>query len=139
MMINLRNQKIDLSHINNLEDIDLEIRQLKRRIKSSELSLKEDFKQIPKEAIKSSLGSITPFFKKAKAADQVFATVQTLIGGIVASFIEGKRSGGGFKKGLITTLRQLSFLGTAKAIINFFGHKKAKKAAPQPGGEMPVK
>lgn len=129
MMINLRNQKIDLSHISNLEDIDHEIKIIKRRIKSREAEIKNDFKDVPKEAVKASLGSITPFFKKAKAADSLFSTVQTLIGGIVAAIIEGKRSGGGFKKGLATTLRQLSFLGTAKAIINFFGHKKERTTA----------
>lgn len=139
MMNNLRNQKIDLSHISNLEDIDHEIRMIKRRIKAREVEIKDDFKDVPREAVKASLGSVTPFFKKAKAADSIFSTVQTLVGGIVAAIIEGKRSGGGFKKGLGTTLRQLSFLGTAKAIINFFGHKKDKETAQKTATKPTVK
>lgn len=125
MMINLRNQKINLSHINSLEDIDQEIRLVKRRVKIHEAAIKEDFKQIPKEALKASLGSVTPLFTKARVADQAFVAIQTLVGGLVAAFIEGKKSGGGFKKGLATTLRQLSFLGTAKAVFQFFSKKKA--------------
>ena len=132
-MINLRNQKVDLSHINSLEDIDLEIRKVKRRIRERELDLKEDFKAIPKEAIKSSLGSVMPFFKKATVAEKAFSTVQTIAGGVVAAIIAGKKSGGGFKKGLATVLRQVSFLGTAKAVMQFFANRQqqGKKSAGQ--------
>lgn len=120
MMINLPNQKVDLSHINSLEDIDLEIRAVRRRIRAREADLKEDFKSIPKEAVRASLGSVIPLFKKATAADKAFSTIQTVIGGLVAAIIAGKKSGGGFKKGLATVLRQLSFWGTAKAVMQFF-------------------
>lgn len=128
-MINLRNQKVDLSHINSLEDIDLEIRTVKRRIREREAALKEDFKSIPKEAVKASLGSVIPLFKKATVADKAFSTIQTVVGGLVAAIIAGKKSGGGFKKGLATVLRQLSFLGTAKAVMQFFAGWQAQKQA----------
>ncbi|HTN39224.1 MAG TPA: hypothetical protein VL053_19235 [Arachidicoccus sp.] len=136
-MINLRNQKIDLSHVNSLEDIDQEIRVVKRRIRARESELKEDFKAIPKEAVRASLGSITPFFKKAKVADKAFTTIQTIIGGLVAAIIEGKRSGGGFKKGFATVLRQLSFLGTAKAVMQFFAKKKNSASTESSSAERP--
>lgn len=134
-MINLHNRKVDLSHVNSLEDIDLEIRKIKRRIRETESELKVDFKSIPKEALKASLGSVIPLFKKANAADKAFATIQTVVGGLVAAIIAGKKGGGGFKKGLGSVLRQLSFLGTAKAVMQFFanrqGHKKPSPNATE--------
>lgn len=137
-MINLSNKKVDLSHINSLEDIDLEIRMLKRRIREREASLKEDFKLIPKEAVKASLGSVIPLFKKATVADKAFSTIQTVVGGLVAAIIAGKKTGGGFKKGLATVLRQLSFWGTAKAVMQFFASSKEhKQSSRQSAGKKP--
>jgi len=131
MMINLRNQKVDLSHIDSLEDIDMEIRALKRRIRQKEAELKEDFKSIPKEAVRASLGSVIPLFKKATVADKAFSTIQTVVSGVIAAIIAGKKSGGGFKKGLAEVFRQLSFLGTAKAVMQFFAGRQAKKQGQQ--------
>jgi len=127
MMINLRNQKVDLSHIDSLEDIDTEIRMLKRRIRATEAEIKTDFKHIPKEAVKASLGKFMPLFKKDSTADKAFNTVQTVVSGLVAAIIAGKKSGGGFKKGLAAVLRQVSFVGTAKAVMQFFANRQEKK------------
>ena len=126
-MINLRNQKVDLSHINSLEDIDMEIRMLKRRIRATEGEIKADFKQIPKEAVKASIGRIVPLFKKDTTADKAFTTIQTVVSGVVAAIIAGKKNGGGFKKGVAAVISQLSFLGTAKAVMQFFANRQGKK------------
>jgi len=129
-MINLRNQKVDLSHINSLEDIDQEIRMLKRRIRERENELGEGFKKIPKEAVKASLGSFIPLFKKDTPAEKAFSTAQTVISGLIAAIVAGKKKGG-FKKGIAAVLSQLSFVGTAKAVAQYFAnrpaHKRAKK------------
>jgi hypothetical protein len=126
MMINLRNQKVDLSHINSLEDIDQEIRMLKRRIRATEGEIKADFKAIPKEAVKASIGRIVPLFKKDTTADKAFTTIQTVVSGVVAAIIAGKKNGGGFKKGVAAVISQLSFLGTAKAVMQFFANRQGK-------------
>jgi len=137
MMINLRNQKVDLSHINSLEDIDMEIRLLKRRIRATEGEIKADFKQIPKEAVKASIGRIVPLFKKDTTADKAFTTIQTVVSGVVAAIIAGKKNGGGFKKGVAAVISQLSFLGTAKAVMQFFANRQGKK--PGQGGTTKAK
>ena len=125
-MINLPNQKVDLSHINSLEDIDQEIRMLKRRIREREHELGEDFKKIPKEAVKASLGSFIPLFKKDTPAEKAFSTTQTVISGLIAAIVAGKKRGG-FKKGLAAVLSQLSFAGTARAVASYFANRQGGK------------
>jgi|GEM_PF-1888262 len=139
-MINLRNQKVDLSHINSLEDIDQEIRNLKRRIREREHELGEDFKKIPKEAVKASLGSFIPLFKKDTPAQKAFGTAQTIVSGLIAAFVAGKK-GGGFKKGLAAVLSQLSFAGTARAVASYFANRKSKagKTAKKQNGTSTTK
>ena len=137
MMINLRNQKVDLSHINSLEDIDAEIKILKRRIRQQEADLRDDFKRLPKETLKASLGATIPFFKKATRADKAFSALQTVVGTVIAAIIAGKKSGGGFKKGLSEVLRQLSFWGTARTVMQFFARKQTKKPDKSPRSARP--
>lgn len=124
-MINLRNKRVDLSHINSLEDIDQEILRLKRRIRQRESELKEDFKKIPKESVKATLGKAIPLFKKDTSADKAFASIQTIVSGLIAAFIVGKKTGGGFKKGLAAVIKQLSAVGIAKAVAQFFASRKS--------------
>ena len=128
MMVNIPRQKLDLSHINSLEDIDLEIRKVKRRIRQREIDLKEGFKAIPKEAVKSSMGNVMPLFKKEKTADSTINTIQTVIGGLVAAIIAGKKTGGGFKKGLGIVIKQLGVVETTKLLIKLFSKKDATDA-----------
>ncbi|MGF7233045.1 hypothetical protein [Arachidicoccus sp.] len=123
MMNLLKNKNRDLSFINNMDDLDAEILRLKRCIKARESEIKFDTTQIPKQALQASLSSVVPFFKKTKITDESFNSIQIIIGGIVASIIAGKKHKGGFTKGIVETLRQVSFLGAMKAIISLFDKK----------------
>lgn len=122
----LSGKNIDLSHIDNLTQLDAEILKVKQRIRSNELQIKADTKKIPVETIKATLGKILPVFAKARAADEAFAAVQMLTGGIVASFFNAKRNGTSFKQGVADTFRQIGFVGTVKAVIELLRARKKK-------------
>ncbi|MDE1193333.1 MAG: hypothetical protein PW786_14490 [Arachidicoccus sp.] len=122
----LSGKNIDLSHINNLSELDTEIFRVKKRIQTSEKIIKTDAKKIPVETIKSTLGAVLPRFATAKAADEAFGAVQTLAGGIVASFFNAKRNGTTFTQGVADTFRQIGFVGTVKAIFQLIRGRKKK-------------
>lgn len=124
MMNLLKNKNRDLSYINNMDDLDAEILRLKRHIKVQEAEIKYNTTQIPKEALQASLSSVIAFFKKTKITDDSFNSIQIIMGGIIASIIAGRKHKGGFAKGIVETLRQVSFVGAIKAIISLFDKKK---------------
>lgn len=124
MMNLLKSKTRDLSYINNMDDLDAEILRLKRHIKVQETEIKYDTTQIPKEALQASLSSVVPFFRKTKITDDSFNSIQVIVGGLVASIIAGKKHKGGFAKGIVETLRQVSFVGAMKAIIGLFDKKR---------------
>lgn len=127
----LSGKNIDLSHIDTLAQLDAEILKVKQRIRSNESQIKADTKKIPVETIKATLGKIMPMFAKAKVADEAFSAVQTLAGGIVASFFNAKRNGTSFKQGVADTFRQIGFVGTVKAVVELLRARKKKTPPPQ--------
>ncbi|ANI90139.1 hypothetical protein A9P82_13100 [Arachidicoccus ginsenosidimutans] len=125
-MKSLSGKNINLSHINNITDLDAEIRKVKARVRTNEAVIKNNAKKIPVEAVKSTIGSILPTFAKAKIADAAFGTIQTLIGGIIASLLNARSNGTSFKQGVADTFRQIGFFETVKAIFQLFRGKKKK-------------
>lgn len=127
----LSGKNIDLSHINNLSQLDAEILKIKQRVRLNESHIKADTRKIPVETVKATLGKIMPAFAKAKVADEAFSAVQTLAGGIVASLFNSKRNGTSFKQGVADTFRQIGFIGTVKAVIELLRARKKKAPSPE--------
>lgn len=123
-MNSLSGKHIDLSHISNIHDLDVEIIKVRQRIRQRETDLKISTGQIPKEAVRAAMGSVIPLFKTASLTDEAFKLIQIIFGGILASFITGKKTNGGFKKGLAETLRQVSFVGVLEVLSQLLGRKK---------------
>jgi len=123
-MKTIRGKNINLSQINNINDLDAEIAKIELRIRQNKNEIKTDFKRLPIEAVRSSLGSVLPFFKKGKNAGTTFHLLQTLAGGIIAAAINTKKGKTTFKQGLINTVKQISFLETASAVIHLLRKKR---------------
>jgi hypothetical protein len=116
----LPTQKDNLSNINNLDDLEREIRLVRARIRRRETALGERWKQVPKEAIKSSIGSLIPFFLNNKVAGSTWTLVRDALG-----FMIGKKTadGSGRLKTMWKDTRQLGLFTLLKAAFSVLKKK----------------
>lgn len=115
-------QKDNLSNINNLDDLEREIRLVRARIRRRETALGERWKQVPKEAIKSSIGSLIPFFLNNKVAGSTWTLVRDALG-----FMIGKKTadGSGRLKTMWKDTRQLGLFTLLKAAFSVLKKKSS--------------
>ena len=130
MNSNPTQNKTDLSHIKNSEDLLHEIRLVRRRIKLREAELRSDLKQVPREAVRSTLGSVVPLFLRANVADKTLSIFQGLIALVVGSPLS-KSGGGNMKSRVVNAAKQFGFLTAVKTVSAFLKKKKEKKPAAQ--------
>ena len=128
MSINPTQNKTELSHIKNSEDLLQEIRLVRRRIRLREAELKSDLKQVPREAIRSTFGSLVPLFLRANVADKTLSVFQGLIALVVGNPLS-KSGGGNMKSRLVNAAKQFGFLTAVKAVNALLKKKKEKKPA----------
>ncbi|HPZ89138.1 MAG TPA: hypothetical protein PLQ32_13590 [Flavihumibacter sp.] len=76
-------QKRDLSHINNVDDLLLEARQLRLKIRTQENELREHLRALPKETVKLGLGNVVQPFLRNKAAGLALTAATALAGNFI--------------------------------------------------------
>ena len=116
----------NLSRINTISDLDAEIAKVKQRVRQSGADMKSNFKRIPTEAVRSTLGAALPFFRKTKSADKASLVLQALAGGIIASIIDAKKGKKTFRQGMADTVRQIGFWSMASAVVYLLRKRKKK-------------
>ncbi|MBV4358032.1 hypothetical protein [Pinibacter aurantiacus] len=109
-------KKIDLSHINSLEDLAKEQHAVKARIRMREDELKTHFKQIPKEALKFGAAAIVPSVLQSKAASSAFAVGKNILGGLFAK--KGEKG-----EAIWTAVRQAGLYVVIKQALKIFAKK----------------
>lgn len=76
--------KVDLSHIDTLEDLKREQLVIKARLRMQEEELKEHFKNVPKEALKAGASAIVPQVLQNKATSNIFNASRNIVGSLFA-------------------------------------------------------
>ena len=116
----------DLSYIDNLDDLDSKIRATKLALRIDERLLLEGFKEIPSEAIKSTVGNVVPFFAKTVAAKKTWNIVQTLASLLLQN--PGKQGLKGIfaKDNLQQTAKQMGIFIGLNIVKSFLAKRKSK-------------
>lgn len=111
--------KKNLSHINNLKDLQQEKRMVKARIERTETELEERWKQLPAESFKTIVRHAVPFYLNNKVLDKSWGLVST-----VANFLRHKDGQTSLKKGLLNNAKKLGLFTAIKTAYNFWQKKK---------------
>lgn len=116
----------DLSYIDNLDDLDSKIRATKLALRIDERLLLEGFKEIPSEAIKSTVGNVVPFFAKTVAAKKTWNIVQMLASLLLQH--PGKQGLKGIfaKDNLQQTAKQMGIFIGLNIVKSFLAKRKSK-------------
>jgi hypothetical protein len=109
-------KKIDLSHINSLDDLAKERHAVKARIRMREEELKSHFKQIPKEALKFGAAAILPTVLQSKAASSAFAAGRNIMGGLFAK--KGEKG-----EAIWEAVKQMGLYVAIKQALKIFARK----------------
>lgn len=113
------NKKHHLGNIQNLEDLQKEIRKVNGRIKQHELELKSRWERLPQESIKATLGAVIPLFLRNKVAGGTW----TFLKAAVSMFIGSKTKvadplPGNWKSFLLGNAKQLGIYAVLKGALN---------------------
>ena len=119
---------INLSHINNINDLDAEIGKVQQRLRQNRAEIKANFKHVPNELVHTTLGSVFPFFKKTKPANAALLTLQTLAGSVLASLFNTGKNKRTFNRHFAAVAGQIGFWCALK-IIRYVRQKKGNKSA----------
>jgi hypothetical protein len=111
----------DLSHIKNLDDLRKEIQVVKARINTKEQYFKEIKKDLPREALQTVLGKAVPLFLTRGVAVRTFGLLKNAVG----LFSSVKRSGrGNIKEGLLSSVKKVGVITALKAAFNLYKNRK---------------
>lgn len=112
--------KKNLSYINNLDDLQTEIRKLKSSVRQRETDLQQRWNALPKETMKATLGSVVPVFLNNTVADKTWGLVKG-----VGSILLGKSSGdkSKWKHQLLSSAKSLGFITLLKTAYRFWMKK----------------
>lgn len=116
-------KKHNLGHINNLDDLQQEIRLVNARIKLRERDLKDRWERLPQESIKATLGSVIPFFLRNKVAGNTWTLIKSAI-----SLFKGAKTSkevpADWKSFLLDNAKQLGWLAALKGIMGLVNKKR---------------
>jgi hypothetical protein len=116
----LTNNK-DLSHIDNIGELRVEIRNVHARVKLQERDLNERLNRLPEESIKATVSSVIPSaigsFLPGKSAALVTGALGLLLG-------KGDFEKGGWKDKATGIARQVSLFAILKGAYNLWTKRK---------------
>ncbi|MDR0793434.1 MAG: hypothetical protein LBE82_09025 [Chitinophagaceae bacterium] len=115
--------KTDLSHIKNSDDLLLEIKRVRRRVKNHEAELKSGLTQIPREVTLYALESAVPAFLRNTVTNKILSVFQGVIAFAIGNFLS-KSGKGNAKNYFVSGAKQLGFLAAVEAVNLFFKKKK---------------
>jgi len=110
----------DMSHIDNLEDLQAQIRSVKSSVKQREKDLEERWNRLPQETLKSTLGAVVPFFLNNTVAAKTFNIIKTA-GSLV--FNKSAKEKGSVKETLLASAKQLGLFTLLRTAYNIWRKK----------------
>ncbi|WP_076379628.1 hypothetical protein [Filimonas lacunae] len=117
-------KKYNLGHINNLDDLQKEMRLVNTRIKQQEGDLKNRWERLPQETIKATLGSIIPFFLRNKVAGTTWSLIKNAVSLISGSKAK-KEDAGDWKSFLVGNAKQLGVMAILRGAMNLISKKRS--------------
>lgn len=111
----------DLSHIDNLEELRAEIRNVHARVKLQERDLNERLNRLPQESMKATVSNVVPAvvgsFLPGKSAALVTGALGLLLG-------RGNFAKGGWKDKATGIARQVSLFAILKGAYNLWKKRR---------------
>jgi len=104
--------------INTLDDLQAEIKQVRKRIKAKEQDLAQRWDKLPEETLKAATGLILPAFINNKIAGGTYKLVQGILGFILPSSSSKKKDS--WQDSLAAPAKQLGLFAVAKLVFNLF-------------------
>lgn len=112
--------KKNLSYINNLDDLQAEIRKLKSSVNLREADLQQRWNALPKETMKATLGSVIPVFLNKTVADKTWGLIKGA-GSILLGKSPADKSQ--WKHQLFSSAKSLGLITLLKAAYKFWMKK----------------
>src|SRR3954451_13343800 len=113
----------DLSHINNLNDLQKEIFRVKEDIKVQEQDLHERAQRLPSEALKAGAGAAFPFIVNNAVASRTFGIVKNITG----LFFGGSKSKTTTGQKIFSAAKNLGVVTAIKTGYNLFKKLRSRK------------
>ncbi len=112
--------KIDLSHINTLEDLRAMQVMVKLRVKEREKDLQERLHKVPQEAVKATVGAVVPAFLNNKVAGTTWSILKGSAGLL---FRKKGNAADGIKKNVVSSAKQLGLFTLLKTAYGLWNKK----------------
>ena len=112
-----KQRKKDLSHIDNLADLQEEIKIVKARVKNHEQVLGEQWKKLPAETFKLVMRKVIPFYLNNKVLDKSWGLVSGAFG-----LLSGDKAGA--TKNVMGAAKKLGIFTAIRAAYNLWKKKK---------------
>jgi len=113
----IKQRKKDLSHIDNLADLNEEKKMVKARIKMHEQALTEQWQKLPAETFKLVARKVVPFYLNNKVLDKSWR----LLSGAFSLFGGGDKTN--MKKNVLGTAKKLGVFTAIRAAYNLWKKK----------------
>lgn len=110
----------DLSHIDNLEDLQAEIKKVRAGLKHKEQDLEARWQQLPSETVKATLGNAVPFFLNNAVASKTWGLVRNAGTLLFSGTAKGK---GDLKETLLNSAKQFGLFAAIKGLYNLWRRK----------------
>lgn len=113
--------KKDLSHIDSMDELKAEIRNVSARIKLQERDLNERLAMLPHETIKATVSKVVPSFISSFLPGKSIGIITGVMGLLLG---KGNFENGGWKNKAIDMARQVSLYAAAKTIFTLWRKRK---------------
>ncbi|MFT4022300.1 MAG: hypothetical protein QM664_00790 [Flavihumibacter sp.] len=114
--------KRDLSHINSVDDLLDEARQLRIRIRMQEQELRDHLKALPKEAVKLGVGNVVQPLLKNKAAGLAVTAATALAGNFVI-----RKAAANASRSVFASLTKTGVMAVGQFLLRKFLAPKKKR------------
>lgn len=109
-----------MSHINNLEDLQAEIKMVKSGLKEKQQDLESRWERLPSETVKATLGNAIPFFLNNAVASKTWGLVRNAGSLLFSGSGKGK---GDIKNTLLNSAKQIGLFAVVKGLYNLWRRK----------------
>lgn len=116
----------DLSYIDNMEDLDNEIERLKRSVSRDQAVLKAGFRQIPRQALKGTVGKVAPFMFKQTKTGQAYNIGKVTLGFLMSKPWKRANTSKEFANYFKILTQEIGLPVIVKGITSIFKRKRKK-------------
>ncbi len=108
--------KNNIGQIQDLEELQLKVRSLKRDIREQEKDLEERWDRLPHETIKATVGAVIPVFLDNRVASGAWKMIKE---GLSFFFSRGDKEGS-WKEKIAGPVKQVGFFAALKMLYSLF-------------------